>query len=160
MKQEFSKVLLSVLGKNIAVKDEHKNVLKEVLSWTVFTMQTDSTKHLFQEEPYRDAVFAAVKSIGLASDGFDKIMIDLLPSSLVQVQSDELNPESKAAVPGIMELYLVHNQNVFTNFRFFKFPFHYWYTAQFLLIMFVSLCLIYAVAIDRMNKKYDFVETT
>ena len=35
-KQDFSKALLMVLGKNIAVKPGHKKVLKETLSLTVY----------------------------------------------------------------------------------------------------------------------------
>ena len=154
-KQTFAKSLLFVLGKNITVKADHKEVLKEALSWTVFSMQDEDGKAAFMETPDEDA---AISSIGLASEGFDKIMIDLLPTSLVNVESGVLSVESKQAIPGIMELYLVHNRNVFTDFKFIGFPFHYWYTAQFLLIMFVVLCLIYAVLVDRMNHKFEFVE--
>ena len=87
-------------------------------------------------------------------------MKDLLPSSLVKVESSALSDESKQALPEIMELYLIHNQSFLTDFKFLGFPFHYWYTAQFLLILFVLLCLYYAVSIDRMNEEYEFVEET
>ena len=85
-------------------------------------------------------------------------MANLLPTSLVPVKLDELSSDNKTALPGIMKLYLIHNQCSLTNFKFMGFPFHYWYTAQFLLIMFVLLCLIYDVITDRENKKYGFVE--
>ncbi len=159
-KQEFSRILLSVLGKNIAVKDDHKTVLKETLSWTVYSMQSDSTKAILKSEPNENTIKIAAETIGLASSGFDKIMVDLLPTSLVKVETEQLSEENKAEVPKILKLYLVHNQNALTNFRFIGFPFHYWYTAQFLLIMFVILCLTYAKQIDRINQKYDFVEET
>ncbi|MCK5295960.1 MAG: DUF4212 domain-containing protein, partial [Alphaproteobacteria bacterium] len=58
----------------------------------------------------------------------------------------------------IMKLYLVHNQNVFTDAKIFGFPFHYWYTAQFLLILFVGICYFYAKKIDKLHEEYDFVE--
>lgn len=157
-KQQFSRVVLSVLGKNIAVKDDHKTVLKKALSWSVYSMLSDSAKPALHSEPGDEAVSMAKKTIGLTSTGFDKIMADLLTSSLVKVDSDQLGDQCKAKLPEIMELYLVHNQNALTNFSILGFPFHYWYTAQFLLILFVSLCLIYAVITDRINKKYDFVE--
>ena len=54
----------------------------------------------------------------------------------------------------IMELYLTHNQSFLTDSNFMGFPFHYWYTAQFLLILFVLLCLLYAVLIDKVMIKY------
>lgn len=155
MKQVFAKSILMVLGKNIAVKDDHKAVLKESLSWSVYNMQADSLKPFYKSEPN-----IAAASIGLSSEGFDKIMIDLLPTSLIKVVNSSLSAESQKALPEIMDLYLIHNQSFLTDFKFLGFPFHYWYTAQFLLILFVLLCLYYAVSIDRMNKEYDFVEET
>ena len=155
MKQVFAKSMLMVLGKNIAVKDDHKAVLKESLSWSVYSMQPDSIKPQYKLEP-----ISATTNIGLSSDGFDKIMRDLLPSSLVKVESSSLSDESKKALPEIMNLYLIHNQSFLTDFTFLGFPFHYWYTAQFLLILFVLLCLYYAVSIDRMNREYEFIEET
>lgn len=159
-KQVFAKSLLMVLGKNIAVKDNHKAVLKESLSWTVYNMQADSVKPLYLAEPNDETINGAIASIGLKSEGFDKIMKDLLPSSLIKVENASLSADSKKFLPEIMNLYLVHNQSFLTDFKFLGFPFHYWYTAQFLLILFVVLCLIYAVSIDKLNKKYEVVEET
>jgi len=157
-KQTFARSLLFVLGKNVAVKDNHRKILNEAFSWTVFSMQTDSVKNALTEAGKTVSAESAIAAIGLASDGFDKIMADFLPAYLVKVEKDELRPEIKAAVPDLMKLYLVHNQSSITDFSFIGFPFHYWYTAQFLLIMFVVLCLVYAVLIDRMNRKYEFIE--
>jgi putative solute:sodium symporter small subunit len=159
-KQVFAKSLLMVLGKNIAVKDEHKAVLKESLSWTLYSMQEDSLKSLYQADLNDEVINNAITSIGLKSEGFDKIMIDLLPTSIIMVESTSLSSESRNALPEIMNLYLIHNQSFLTDFKFLGFPFHYWYTAQFLLILFVALCFIYAIALDRLNKKFDIVEGT
>ena len=159
-KQVFAKSILMVLGKNIAVKENHKAVLKESLSWTVYSMQADSVKPIYQAEPNDEVINGAVASIGLGSEGFDKIMKDLLPASIVKVENPSLSAESIKALPEIMKLYLIHNQSFLTDFKFLGFPFHYWYTAQFLLILFVVLCLIYAVTIDKINKKYNVVEGT
>lgn len=159
-KKDFSRSLLSVLGKNIAVSDAHKSVLKTTLSWNLYSMAPDSLNYIFTAEPGEESLLYAKELIGLGDSGLDKIMFDLLPTSLIAVESDQLDASCKETLPSIMNLYLVHNQNFFTDFKFLGFPFHYWYTAQFLLIMFVLLCLIYAMAIDRMNKKHDFVEET
>ncbi len=160
MKIDFVKSLLHVLGKNIAVKDDHKSVLKNSLTWTVASIQPDSVKPIFFSEPDKSTFDLAAKTLNLQNSGFDKIMIDLLPTSLVKIESEAFPEEYKSALPGIMELYLVHNQNFFTDFIFLGFPFHYWYTAQFLLIMFVVLCIIYAVSIEKANIKHNFVEET
>ena len=159
-KQVFAKSMLMVLGKNIAVKDNHKAVLKESLSWSVYSMQADSVKPLYQAEPTKETINSAIVSIGLESEGFDKIMRDLLPVSLLKVENASLSVESKKSLPEIMNLYLIHNQSFLTDFKFLGIPFHYWYTAQFLLILFVVLCLIYAVSIDKLNKKHEIVEET
>lgn len=157
-KQLFSRSLLSVLGKNIAVSDNHKAILKSSLTWSVYTNMSDSVRQVMETEPNANSIATAAKVIGLSEQGFDKIMTDLLPFSLIKADSDQLSDEVKAALPGIMELYLVHNRSTLTDTTFIGFPFHYWYTAQFLLILFVVLCLIYALVIDRLNKKHEFVE--
>ncbi|MBU0474926.1 MAG: DUF4212 domain-containing protein [Bacteroidetes bacterium] len=160
MQQVFSRSLLMVLGKNIVVSENHKSVLKESLSWSVYNMQPDSVKAQYLLKPNGEIIQDAATYIGLSSNGFDKIMKDLLPTSIVKVNNTSLSSSTKEQLPEIMELYLIHNQSFLTDFKFLGFPFHYWYTAQFLLILFVVLCLIYAVAMDRMNKKHDFIEET
>ncbi len=155
-RQKFARSVLHVLGKNVAVKKDHNSILKEGLSWSVYTMLPESSRQVFHHAVLEKAAFnAAAEVIGLESSGFDKIMIDLLPFSLIQMSSTKLNADVRDTLPEIMELYLVHNQSVLTDFNFIGFPFHYWYTAQFLLIMFVVLCLIYAVITDRSNKKFN-----
>ncbi len=54
----------------------------------------------------------------------------------------------------LMNKYLIHNRSVLTDTNFLGFPFHYWYTAEFLLIMFVLLCWTYCFVIDRVYKKH------
>jgi putative solute:sodium symporter small subunit len=158
VKVTFSKVVLSVLGKNIAVKDHHKTALKEALSWTVHTMLPEESAYLMEKDPDEVTIGKVTEVLGLSDQGFDKIMANLLPTSLVKVTSPQLSADTKKRLPEIMDLYLVHNRNALTDFTFLGFPFHYWYTAQFLLIMFVLLCLTYAVLTDRNNKTYSFVE--
>lgn len=93
----------------------------------------------------------AVAAIGLGSEGFDP----LLEAQLRYHYSptDETRYTGFDALPAAMELYLTHNRSGLTDTRFLGFPFHYWYTAQFLLILFIGLCLIYARATDKMNKR-------
>ncbi len=157
--QEFARITLSVLGKNIALQPEHKAVLQDALSIITINLLPESQREAFlsnlnDESGMSTVVNQAVEAIGLETSGMDKLRIDLLPSSLVPVTGYELSPE----LPGIMELYLVHNRSFLTDSRFIGFPFHYWYTAQFLLILFVVLCLIYAWLTDRLNEKYNFTE--
>ena len=149
-----------MLGKNVALKDNHRSTLKRTLSGLVFGLVPDSLNSPLLEEPSEQSIKLAQAGIGLSEEGFDKLMLALLPTSLIKVSDDIMTKEVIDEIPSIMELYLVHNQNAFTDFEFIGFPFHYWYTAQFLLILFVVLCLIYAVVIDKTNTRFNFVEET
>lgn len=142
--QVFSKSLLMVLGKNIAVAEEDKAVLKQALSMTVMKLTPGNSL-----EPA--AVAAALE---LDKEEFGVIMTELLPHSLVPVEATAFSTE----LPAIMEKYCTHPRGPFTDFKFLGFPFHYWYTAQLLLIIFVLLCLAYALRIEKLYKKHDFVE--
>ncbi len=42
-----------------------------------------------------------------------------------------------------------------TTFYFFKLPFHFWFTAQFLPLWFVILCLIFNVFVDRLTEHHS-----
>ncbi len=160
MKADFGKSLLHVLGKNIAVQEEHKIIVKKAFTWNVASMLPDSVNSVFFSEPENSTFELAALTLGLKNSGFDKIMIDLIPTSLVKLEQKSFPDECKSELPGIMDLYLIHNQSFLTDFNFIGFPFHYWYTAQFLLILFVVLCIIYAVKIGKANKTHDFVEET
>lgn len=153
--QTFARATLRVLGKNIAVKPDHKAALKSALSATVVSLLPANEKAAFAkaaaEADKSKAVAMATKAIGLQDKGFDRLMRELLPTSLVA--SADL-ASAKGAIPGIMDLYLIHNQSFLTDFNFMGFPFHYWFTGQFLLIMFVLLCLAYAKLIDRVMIKH------
>ena len=87
MKKDFLKTTLAVLGKNIAVKDNHKAVLQNTLSWMLFSMQPDSMKYVFQKDADKESIALATETICLSSTGFDKIMIDLIPYSLKKLDS-------------------------------------------------------------------------
>ncbi|MDC0357883.1 DUF4212 domain-containing protein [Oligoflexia bacterium] len=161
-KQIFARTILSVLGKNIALSSEHKITLQQALGIVILDLLPADKHERFNKlvEAAADkgnltpAVRLAAQAIDLKSTGMDKVMGALLPSSLVVVQDTQYS----SALPETMKRYLIHNQNVLTDFKFIGFPFHYWYTAQFLLILFVVLCLVYVVVIERINKKHGFEE--
>ncbi len=158
----FAKVALAVLGKNVAVSAQHREVLRESLTATVLSLLPVDQRSTFSSHlasgSTDEAVNEAINALGLKNEGFERLMIALLPSSLVDVDTPKITQGNKEAIPEIMSLYLIHNQSILTDFRLVGFPFHYWYTAQFLLILFVLLCLVYAVQIDKIHSKYGFVE--
>jgi putative solute:sodium symporter small subunit len=90
-------------------------------------------------------------------------IFDLQPNDVrgkiapLEVKSALLNSfdnEQRSVVLEAMSLYLIHNQSALTDTKFLGFPFHYFYTAVFLLILFVGLCWLYCVRTDIFNKKY------
>lgn len=148
--QDFSKSILFVLGKNFVVSDAERAELKTALSSVI--KRLDASAVAGQD----GAVAKAVAAVGLGDTGFDPLLKSQLQFALVETGGTELTNADK--LPAIMDKYLIHNSNIFTEMRFLGFPFHYWYTAQFLLILFVVLCLIYAIATDRIHKKHNFDE--
>ena len=161
MRQEFSRTVLSLLGKNIALNPKHKDLLKKTLVWSIYHLLPEENRPLFltdlKDNP-ENAQHTAIQAIELKEAGFDKIRIDLLPSSLMPTDVVELTADELNSLPKIFELYLVHNRSGLTDTRFLGFPFHYWYTAQFLLILFVLLCFAYAKITDKQNVKHNFIE--
>lgn len=142
--QELSKTLLMVLGKNIALAEGEKAVLKDAFSLTV--------ARLLPGQAVQPASVAS--ALSLDKEEFGVIMTELLPHSLVQPTAASISPD----LPAVMEKYCTHPRGPLTDFKFLGFPFHYWYTAQLLLIIFVLLCLAYALRIEKLYRKHDFVE--
>jgi putative solute:sodium symporter small subunit len=133
-----------VLGKNVSLRESDKPVLRSVLSAVVYSLGVKNV------DPQ-----AAAAAIGLGTDGFEPLLVSILKSSLVAVTSEIISEEHKKALPGIMDLYLVHNRSVLTDTRFLGFPFHYWYSAQFLLILFVGLCWLFCYMTDVSNRRFS-----
>ena len=78
----------------------------------------------------------------------------ILSASLKKDYPASLTEPSFNRLPDVMRLYLTHNQSVLTDTKFLGFPFHYFYTAVFLLVLFVVLCIVYNRLIEwRLNKE-------
>jgi len=41
-----------------------------------------------------------------------------------------------------------------TTTRFLGFPFHYWFSGQFLILWFILLCLLYNLFVDKLTNEY------
>ena len=181
------KVLAESLSHALAksgLKPEHRVPLTNVLNWAVFSA-TDSltgshlssgiaamqTNRQLLAQTKDDKVYAETKAnLEMAK----KEVLQLLntihgiaPESLqagviaFNLQANltaTLSEEDATMIPEIMSKYLIHNQSVLTDTKFIGFPFHYFYTAVFLLILFVLLCLIFSIRIDRLQKKFNITE--
>lgn len=48
-----------------------------------------------------------------------------------------------------------HGQSLLTRFHFFNLPFHFWFTAQFLPLWFVIVCILFNLNIDRLTERHS-----
>jgi hypothetical protein len=166
-KQVFIKSALSVLGKitidpndRLFLSNSVNKLTLELVPETeknAFTSKVDAFKKSdFGEPDYQNLKnglsVASAEYIGVNPNTLEA---KLIPFELVTANSTNLDPK---AVESIMAKYLIHNQSFITDYIFLGFPFHYFYTAVFLLILFVGLCLYYCIATDIAMKKLGIVE--
>jgi putative solute:sodium symporter small subunit len=176
-KQDFIKSLIAVYGKSTVKKDK-KEILKNGITVIAYSMVSDSEKVILSgyvvtlnnarenltsttDEAYiqlQATLSDTKKAINEMLDtriGIESTSVEasLLPYCLND-EDKMLTDVDKEALPKIMKLYLVHNQSFLTDTKFLGFPFHYFYTAELLLILFVLLCLIYSFRIEALDKKY------
>ena len=171
--QDFGQATLAVLGK-MALAEEERNVLDNALSWTLLQLSDDKESLKLQISDFEilksqitelsDSKYIAAKkelseelSPLLKLSKLD-IRSKILPLELSSVDITELSPNTRQKLPTVMKKYLVHNQSFLTDFKFLGFPFHYFYTAIFLLVLFVGLCWLYCVRTDQLNAKLDIID--
>jgi len=180
-KKELVSSLISVAGKS-SVKAKDKLVLHNAITYYVLGMISDEEKTVLLEKVKElastreklskasDAEYAGLKldlagiKAAINSIANEKTGIDpsnnkaaILPYSL-NPENKELTIEEMEALPKLMKLYLTHNQSFLTDTKFLGFPFHYFYTAEFLLILFVLMSLFYSIRITQIQKKYSIIE--
>ncbi len=166
----FSKSVLQVLAK-VYIKPEYKSALENAFSWSVFQLAGEDPGFLLEKLnsfeqasalgiSILDPAYLASKT-GLEAGVADLLGLDAkdarrmaIPFSLKSNLIDQLSLENQSVVEKAMNLYLVHNRSVITDTKFLGFPFHYFYTAVFLLCLFISLCWIYCVRTDKIEKEF------
>jgi putative solute:sodium symporter small subunit len=170
--------LLMARGK-ITVTAADQLLLSEAISNATFTLVPDSVKPLLIEkvselevmhaeiaslkgQPYLDLKFriqdasAGVINILEPFTGFGTASLEapILAASLQKDYPGSLLDPIFDRLPVLMKLYMTHNQSALTDTKFLGFPFHYFYTAVFLLVLFVVLCIVYNKLIEwRLNKE-------
>jgi putative solute:sodium symporter small subunit len=179
--KDYINSLVAVSGKS-SVKPADKTILVNAITRAVFEMVSDSEKVILSGQVKElaeirarlavapEAEYTALKSellkikAAINSIANEKTGIDpannkeaILPYSL-NAENKELPSEEIEALPQIMKLYLTHNQSFLTDMKILGFPFHYFYTAEFLLILFVGLCLIYSIRTTQLQKRFSIKE--
>jgi putative solute:sodium symporter small subunit len=152
-------------------------ILKDGISWTLAELLPEHELAGLQEEVRRlnrlreeivslqDPEYLAVKEsiISIASPtlgiGEGTLEAQLLAIGLVENMAI-MEDQSWERIPEIMHLYMTHNRSVLTDTIFLGFPFHYFYTAVFLLLFFIGLCWLYCYRTDKLHARLNFLETT
>jgi putative solute:sodium symporter small subunit len=166
-----SQSALSVLGK-VAIDPAHRLALDNGLSWMAYLIADGAQKEKlktavvdFEEmaasiDDIRNEAYVAMKEklIPLLVDLFNLHPTDvrgrIAPLEVKSSLMGSFDAETKLVFEEAMSIYLIHNRSFLTDAIFLGFPFHYFYTAVFLLILFVGLCWLYCVRTDMFNKKY------
>lgn len=170
--RKFARINLRVLAK-IFISPAERETLQKSMSWAFFNIAGEEGQQILTDEinkfkavedtttdvmdpGYMEAKLRlqayAAPMLGLQKSD---VRIRILPIELRNDYPQQLSQEQIMRLEGIFEDYLIHNQSVLTDTVFLGFPFHYFYTAVFLLILFVFLCWLYCITADSLNKKYN-----
>jgi len=174
--------LVLVKGKSTVSADDQK-LLNQAISCVTFSLIPDSLKPgimsnvselknlkarliAAEDQEYLD-IRASIRSeekiissLTAVYSGFKDGSLEesIYTSSLIDSYPESITDKAFNRLPELMKLYLTHNQSVLTDTKFLGFPFHYFYTAVFLLILFIGLCITYNILIEWRLKKQGIVE--
>lgn len=153
--RSLSHIYLNLLGRFITLRSDQD--FKLCFTSTVYQVLPENQRGMLQAMTGKgipnpaSSVPMIAESIGLEKDD---ILAQVLPYGLVPYDGKPVDPQIMAAVPGIMKKHLIHYQSALTDTRVLGFPFHYFYTAVFLLTLFVVLCLVYCKIFDKIVSKH------
>lgn len=152
---DISKVYLALIGKSVVLQ---KNTsLKKAFTSTLFAIIPEEQKELLKST-IQKTVTDKKKNVDFIAEKLgvndNPAMKAAIPYALIPLSENDV-AMGTPDIPTLMDRYLIHNQSILTDSKFLGFPFHYFYTAIFLLTLFVLICLVYCKAIDRVMKKYD-----
>lgn len=166
----FSNSVLQVLAK-VYIKAEHKAALENAFSWSIFQMVEEEDEQLLGyvqdfervmnqnlsilDSEYLSAKLALEVNVASLLDiAAEDVRRAAIPFSIKTQAIGQFTDENKATVASARDLYLIHNRSVLTDTKFLGFPFHYFYTAVFLLCLFIGLCWIYCVRTDKIEMEH------
>jgi putative solute:sodium symporter small subunit len=171
----FAHATLHVAGK-VFISADHRAALDNGITWATFQLADSAQKVALQSALQKfetissatpginDAQYIEAKNAlgGLAQSILglspNEVLAKILPLELRSSGMATFTSENKEMVATCMPKYTIHNRSVLTDTTFLGFPFHYFYTAVFLLILFIGLCWVYCYKIDQYNKKVGIAE--
>lgn len=171
----FARCALQVTGK-VFIKAEHRAALDNGITWATMQLADSAQKiaisqalvafeksakdvEVLSDKNYQSAKnkLAALARVPLELKP-NELLTTFLPLELRSKMAGEFTAENKKLVEEAIPLYTTHNQSVLTDTKFLGFPFHYFYTSVFLLILFIVICWFYSFTTDKINKKLQISE--
>lgn len=171
----FTKSTLHVAGK-VFIAPAHREALDNGITWGLFSIADSSQRIALTEalivfeaeskkaETITDKAYIDAKiKLGALANAIlglnaDDVLAKILPLELKSQNIIALSDENAKLIEQCMPIYTIHNRSVLTDTTFLGFPFHYFYTAVLLLILFIGLCYGYCRQTDRYNKKIGIIE--
>lgn len=167
--KDFANSVSFVLGK-VYIKPEYQKALSNAFTWSVFKIAGEQREQLYQnlldfetaqdesddilDVNYIESKQALEKQVAQLLDiSNNDPRKPILPFSMTSQGIESYTGENKELTEEAMSMYLIHNRSFLTDMKFLGFPFHYFYSAVFLLILFVALCWTYCIITDRREAK-------
>ncbi len=151
--RDVTKAHLNLLSRHVSLRS-HKE-FKLSLTYMVFRILPRKERRAFVALTKKDlserkaGAHKLATSIGLEKNS---ILAQILPYGLVPFNGKRVSSDVLKTVPPIMKKNMVHYRSVLTDTKFLGFPFHYFYTSIFLLVLFIGLCWIYCKEFDKIAK--------
>jgi len=173
--EQFALSALHVTGK-VFIQPEHRAALDNGISFAVFQLADSVEKaalsldiQAFERivEDANDLTDAAYVSArnqlrntasSILNLSTNHVLSGILPYELKSGELNTLHQENIPVIETAMPLYMTHNRSVLTDMIILGFPFHYFYTAVFLLILFIGICWVYCFRVDRYNASVGIAE--
>ncbi|WP_153305820.1 hypothetical protein [Desulfogranum mediterraneum] len=153
-KAELARVYLALIGKSIAL--QNNSALKGGLTALTYELLPPGEKEAFKAattalvSDHKLDLAYVQRALGVEND---IVLKGMVPFAFVPMEGASLSATAPE-IPGIMDKYLIHYQSFLTDSKLFGFPFHYFYSAVFLLALFNLICLVYCYVIDGVMKKH------
>ena len=172
-KQDVAKVYLMLMGKYIALRGDaaflqtdakDEDIVKPTTLQNAFTVLANELLSVGQkvndllpgklkkdEEPettrYKELSDKVAMAVNLKDGKFDAILTTFIPYAVTDVATEKVDYDK---MTGIMDKHLIHYRSFLTDTKFLGFPFHYFYSAVFSMVLFCGLCIFYCVVADKM----------
>lgn len=150
----LARTCLTLTGKYIDLRANPD--LRQLFSKLVYDILPESRKTPFLQTAANANVDKEIDATVVSALGLTDapLLSQMIPYTLTEIDGGKLPADVLSRIPAIMDKHLIHYRSVMTDTKVLGFPFHYFYTAVLLMIIFCLLCLIYCAKIDKVMINY------